>query len=375
MAWPERFQREFQRELQTKLETRLRVSLLEIGIVGNSSEGDVMQSQSRVDEQMAAAKPKPGSGVRRSNYFSSLGVLLASLSLMACAGLKTAQRGESSGKVTSEPISESTSSPTESAVTSTPANFPSFTLSSEETRRTGMVFAWTFTGSTRLVGDSGCRLRLRQRETGREKLLQLKADVPVSVQALEPGTWDAQRLGCGVTRLWEIQDLFRDGIVVKANSVSVVGWFVFDFDERTLRGVREAGREENTRLAASIAAQWPSGTSKLISGFSGKELPKEIESRDEIVRVKAIGLKQNQAILEPLLARLQACASGGIRQDPLRAGRLRIEAQYRGGAFVGAKSASSPHALRDDLVACFLGAHENFQVEASAGDFMLDTTY
>jgi hypothetical protein len=238
-----------------------------------------------------------------------------------------------------------------------------------------MLFAWTFTGSTRLVGDSGCRLRLRQRETGREKLLQLKADVPVSVQVLDPGTWDAQRLGCGVTRLWEIQDLFRDGIVVKANSVSVVGWFVFDFDERTLRGVREAGREENTRLAASIAAQWPSGTSKLISGFSGKELPKEIESRDEIVRVKAIGLKQNQAILEPLLARLQACASGGIRQDPLRAGRLRIEAQYRGGVFVGAKSATSPHALRDELVACFLGAHENFQVEASAGDFMLDTTY
>ncbi len=301
------------------------------------------------------------------------GAVIGAILISGCAGLKTAKRGDS--VEATGPAVEAASSAAPSEVSMAPASFPSFTLSADETRRTGMVFAWTFTGSTRLVGDSGCRLRLRQRESGREKLLQLRADVPVSVQSLEPGTWDAMRLGCGVTRLWEIKDLFRDGIVVKANSVSVVGWFVFDFDERTLRGVREAGREENTRLAAAIASQWSTATSKLISGFSGKELPKELESRDEIVRVKAIGLKQNQAILEPLLARLQACASGGIRQDPLRAGRLRIEAQYRSGAFVGAKSGSSAHALRDDLVTCFLGAHENFQVEASAGDFMLDTTY
>ena len=299
------------------------------------------------------------------------------LTLTACAGLKTAQRqkaDEGQANDSKVQVTEATASEAEVAAPA-PAKFPSFTLSAQETRGTGIVFAWTQTGSTRMVGDSGCRLRLRHRESGREKLLQLRAEVPVGVQSIEPGTWDAVRLGCGVTRLWEIKDLFRDGIVVKANSVSVVGWFVFDFDDRTLRGVREAGREENTRLAAAVSAQWPTGASKLISGFSGKELPKELESRDEIVRVKAIGLKQNQAILEPLLARLQACASGGIRQDPLRAGRLRIEAQYRGGTFVGAKSGSSPHALRDDLVTCFLGAHENFQIEASAGDFMLDTTY
>lgn len=216
-------------------------------------------------------------------------------------------------------------------------------------------------------------MRVRNRESGDTVLLKIDTKSPVSIQALRPGTWDAKRLGCGLTRIWDLEGLFRDGFVVKQDSISVIGWFVFDFDERTLVSVREGGRQENTNLAMQLRAGW-SGGSNLISGFSGKPIPMKLESRDEIVRVKATGLPNSNEVLQPLLARFQACASMGMKVDPVRAGTLRLEASYKAGRFTGAKTVAVEHALRDDLIQCILEAHENFAV-AGGGDFNLETTY
>lgn len=251
--------------------------------------------------------------------------------------------------------------------------------SGPEKAQTGVIFAWTLVGSKRLVGDAGCRLRVRNRESGDTVLLKIDAKTPVTIQALKPGTWDAKRLGCGVTRVWDLEGLMRDGFVVKPNSISVIGWFVFEFDDRTLVTVREGGRKENSILASQLRASgggWPVGASTLISGFSAKPIPSadKLTSRDEIVRVKAIGLRDSETKLLPLLGRFQGCASQGMKVDPLRAGSLKIEATYRGGKFSGAKTLSFDHALRDDLVQCLLQAHETFVME-SGGDFTLETTY
>ncbi|CAN5717264.1 hypothetical protein BH10BDE1_BH10BDE1_03880 [soil metagenome] len=245
--------------------------------------------------------------------------------------------------------------------------------SSSETSKTGVIFAWTISGSTRLVSDSGCRLRVRNRESGDTVLLKIEAQTPVSVQSLKPGTWDAKRLGCGLTRIWDLEGLFRDGFVVKPGSISVIGWFVFEFDERTLVTVREGGRQENTNLAMQLRGGW-SGNSTLISGFSGKLIPMKLEPRDEIVRVKATGLPNSDSVLQPLLSRFQTCASSGMKVDPLRAGTLKMEATYKAGKFVGAKTVAQENALRDDLIQCILEAHEKFNV-AGGGDFSLETTY
>lgn len=307
---------------------------------------------------------------RLTPHLSAIGMSLLISMLISCSNLQV--RKSKDGSLESPPPEESP------AIVS--VGKPSFPIvdparwSSSEKAQTGLIFAWTIQGSNRLISESGCRLRLRHRESGDTALLNIQAKTPVSIQTLKAGTWDAKRLGCGLTRIWDLEGLFTDGFVVKPDSISVVGWFVFEFDERTLKIVREGGREENTRLASQLQLGWGSMGSQLISGFSGKPLPAKLEVRDEIVRVKATGLKNSDEILRPLLTRFQSCATQGIKVDPLRAGLLKIEATYKAGQFTGAKTGLGENALRDDLIQCILKAHEAFQVSGS-GDFVLETTY
>lgn len=316
-----------------------------------------------------ATRFETGWGVR-------LGAVALGFALVAgCSGLKTR-----SGDDSEAPAPEDSPAAISKASTVKPVfpviNFKLWPRS--EFSKTGVIFAWTLTGSTRLVSDAGCRLRVRHRESGDTLLLKIDPKVPVSVQSLKPGTWDAQRLGCGLTRVWDLEDLFRDGFTVKANSVSVIGWFLFEFDDRTLVTVREGGREENTRLAGQLRSVWPAGAASLVSGFSGKPLPATIDIRDEIVRVKSVGLADSDEVLKPLLARFQSCAGVGMKLDPLRAGTLRMSVKYKAGVYDGVKSSSAEHALRDDLVQCLVGAHETFTVpppSGASGDFTLETTY
>lgn len=303
--------------------------------------------------------------------FTSL--LVTSLLGAGCAEFKTNRRTDEGLEA---PPPEDSPAVVAQSTNSTPHNFPMVDpsrFSATDKAKTGVVFAWTLTGSPRLISDSGCRLRVRERQSRETVLLKIDPRSPVTIQSLKPGTWDAQRLGCGLARVWDLDGLFGDGFVVKPDSISVIGWFVFSFDERTLVSVREGGRQENTNLASQLRSAW-SGASSLLSGFSGKAIPSKVDSRDEIVRVKATGLKDSDRILQPLLLRFQSCASAGMKVDPLRAGTLKIEAAYKGGQFAGAKTAVTENALRDDLIQCILNAHETFKV-SGGGDFTLDTTY
>jgi hypothetical protein len=302
------------------------------------------------------------------------GMTFTILGLVGCSSLQT--RNSTDGRLEAPAPDDS---PAVVASRKNDGVLPTFpvvdpaTWSASETSKTGVIFAWSISGSTRLISDSGCRLRVRNRESGDTVLLKIDAQTPVSVQSLKPGTWDAKRLGCGLTRIWDLEGLFRDGFVVKPGSISVIGWFVFEFNERTLVTVREGGRQENTNLAMQLRGGW-SGRSTLVSGFSGKLIPMKLEPRDEIVRVKATGLPNSDTVLQPLLSRFQACASAGMKVDPLRAGTLKMESVYKAGKFAGAKAVVQENALRDDLIQCILEAHEKFMV-AGGGDFSLETTY
>ncbi len=291
------------------------------------------------------------------------------MSAVGCAVLQT--RRAADGPYGSEPPEESASMVSDIAPLFPPVHAEQW--SAAERAQTGVIFAWTIKGSQRLISESGCRLRVRHRESGDTVLLKVEANRAISIQPLKPGTWDAKRLGCGLTRVWDLEGLFSDGFQVKPDSLSVIGWFVFEFDDRTLKTVREGGREENTRLASQLLAGW-SGGSSLISGFSGKHLPSKVDARDEIVRIKPNGLKNSDELLRPLLTRFQSCASQAMKSDPLRGGVLKMEVAYKGGQYAGAKTGLGGHALRDDFVQCLLQAHESFHVVAG-GDFTLETTY
>lgn len=304
-------------------------------------------------------------------FLVSLSVVILIVALSACTSTGV-NRSDKSASMAEEAASGGQSNSSTKSLAQFPTVDPS-RWGSSETAKTGVVFAWTLAGSSRLVSDSGCRLRVRHRESGDTVLLKIETKTPVSIQSLKPGTWDAKRLGCGLTRVWDLDGLFRDGFIVKSESISVVGWFVFEFDDRTLVSVREGGRQENTNLAMQLRGGW-SGPSQLISGFSGKPIPAKFESGDETVHVKAMGLKNSDQLLQPLLARFQSCASQGMKADPLRAGSLKIEANYESGVFTGARTLSQDSALRDDLLQCIRDAHEKFTL-AGSGDFTLETTY
>jgi hypothetical protein len=310
----------------------------------------------------------------------SVGILVVMFSLSACSGLKIKRSAD--GRLEAPPPVDSPAVVAEASDTASAVEFPIVDVgqwSPSDMAKTGVIFAWSLTGTKKLVGDSGCRLRMRQRETGDTVLLKIDTKSPVSIQALKPGTWDAKRLGCGVTRVWDLEGLMREGFIVKQGSMSVIGWFLFEFDDRSLITVREGGREENTAMAVqlrTVGAGWPSNASTLISGFSGKVIPPaaKLEVRDEVVRIKAFSLRDSDAKLLPLLNRFQSCASQGMKVDPLRAGTLKIEVSYKGGKYAGSKTSGADHALRDDLVQCLIQAHETFVLD-SGGDFTLETTY
>jgi hypothetical protein len=316
----------------------------------------------------------------RSVVLAAILTISLGLTLSACSGLKI--KRSSDGSLEAPPPADSPAVVAEASDSSPDIQYPAVDVSQWSTgdmAKTGVIFAWSLSGSKKLVGDSGCRLRMRQRETGDTVLLKIDTKNPVTIQELKPGTWDAKRLGCGVTRVWDLEGLMREGFVVKPGAMSVIGWFLFEFDDRRLITVREGGRKENTAMAVqlrTVAGGWPTSASTLISGFSGKAIPaaSKLEVRDEVVRVKALSLRDSDAKLLPLLNRFQGCASQGMKVDPLRAGTLKIEVSYKAGKYAGSKTSSSDHALRDDLVQCIIQAHETFVLE-SGGDFTLETSY
>lgn len=233
----------------------------------------------------------------------------------------------------------------------------------------------------------GCRLRLRERTSGIEKVLSLNE--PLTIEPLNPGVWDVKRLGCGIGKVWELEGLFQSGLLIQKGEISVAGWMVLELNPSQALVVREAGREFNTELALRLKAehgQSPLISVPLVSAFTKKALPKGMTARDEVVRIqaKSIHLKTatakapEQAELADLLRMTQECATEGLRKDPLRAGQIELESEYRSGVSVGVKpiraEGGDTHAMRDELELCFIRALSDFK-SPNGGDFQLKLIY
>lgn len=257
-------------------------------------------------------------------------------------------------------------------------------LNKAELSQSGVIFSWAAQGDPQIVSESGCRLRLREDKSGETLFVTLKIGQPLIFQKLKPGHWEVKRLGCGLTKVYDLDGAFADGFTVKAGKVSALGWMVFGFDRRGLQIFREGGRDENTQWLQSLLGHWPKSSSKressfpistnLISGFSGKEIPDGVVMRDEVVRLKAKGLRFDESVLQPLAKALQGCAATAMKTDPLRAGEFKMESQYLNGAYRSSKTLSAANALRDEFVVCLLRAHEAYSAPGS-GEFFIETTY
>lgn len=251
--------------------------------------------------------------------------------------------------------------------------------SSQDKSKTGVIFSWTLSGERGVVTQGGCRLRLRERKSGKSSLLKISANQPVGIYSVDPGVWDIQRLGCGLTRMWDIEGLMPEGIVVEEGSLSVLGWLIFHLENKSLKAVREGSRQNNLALALALQKTFgrkeKKAQAKLISAFSGKEIPSlQGVTADDTVHVQAVGLNGPQSDLDPLLNRLRDCTKLGMKTDPLRAGLIKIEARYQKGNFQELKKLGEFQALREDLIGCLEAAHENF-IAPHGSNTKITTTY
>lgn len=233
----------------------------------------------------------------------------------------------------------------------------------------GVLLGYEFIGGKDIVGPGGCRLRVENLNTKKDQFLTLKADALGVFAPLDPGLYTTRRIGCGVSRVWNIDDLFAEGFRVEPGKVSYIGKVYFMFSQGEMNSVRKGTRLESAEsLSATLGLLSKGGREALISGFTGRPLTREMieGERREGFDVFAQGTARAQDLLEPLLARLKRCGTEAAQQDPLRFGQLEIVASYRQGKFVDFPSRRETDALSADFKSCIDASLREFQPSAGS---------
>jgi hypothetical protein len=236
-------------------------------------------------------------------------------------------------------------------------------------------YEYQSTGGRVKVPESGCRLKLSQKGTKRTVFVSLPPAQASARAQLAPGEWLVERLGCGLGKVWDLDDLFPNGLIVQTGRVNAVGKLILEIPEVSL--VRRTGEVKGetpskVRLAArGESLSWlesAAGSMGAIgSAFTGKTLSdtKAISSEEgplgrDGFRLEAIGLSggesQARTLLAPLQTRLLNCTERESASDPLRLGRIRWDVKYVAGKPSAANEVESRHAFRDEFINCLKGA-------------------
>jgi len=203
--------------------------------------------------------------------------------------------------------------------------------------------------------DLVCRWRMINQESGRSFFLDVKAGSPRVYTQLDPGTYKAGRLGCGIARVWDIDDVFKEGFRVEDGLVSYLGKLVFEFKKNELDTVRKASRTESAKAFVSALSSTPAANQGVISGFTGRRIERgmvEGSGAQEGFDVYAKGTGEANQLLEPLVNHLRNCAKDSSAQDPLRFGRLEYVAVYKDGRFNEMKARNDSNGFSDKLRSC-----------------------
>jgi hypothetical protein len=201
-----------------------------------------------------------------------------------------------------------------------------------------------------------CRWRVINQETSKSYFITLNASSPQVFTQLDPGTYKTGRLGCGVSRVWDINDVFKDGFHVEHGAVSYLGKLFFEFKNGELETVRKATRVESARAFASAMNETPASVMPAISGFTGRKVEPAMVDSGEALRngfdVYAKGFDDAGRQLESLVTHLKSCEQEESVRDHLRFGRLEYIALYKLGRFNEMKSRRETNAFSDKLRSC-----------------------
>lgn len=229
----------------------------------------------------------------------------------------------------------------------------------------GVVFAYQFQG-TGVPADGACRMRIIKKDTGRSFIVTLQTSVNAAFAPLEPGIYEAGRLGCSVTRLYEMTDLYPQGFEVRAGQVGYLGKLIFKFDGKNLIEVNKAGRSESAASYETVSAIIPPGAA-LVSAFTLAPLTNEMASEGSNsngFNVRAKGIQGPS--LDTLLSELQRCEKNVAKADPLRFGTLDYTATYKSGRFADFKERRDTNAFPEMLRDCVSETLSKFQPEAKS---------
>lgn len=227
----------------------------------------------------------------------------------------------------------------------------------------GVLLTYEIRGGERVVGSSGCRMRVLNRETRSSVFLDIKQNEAAVFEPLEPGAYEVTRIGCGIGRIWDLNDLYKSGFQVQSGRVSYLGKLIFVFKSGKLDVVLKGTRLDSMQSFSSVQAVIPVGYGPMISGFSGLPITDEMvqgEIRDGF-DVFIQGTRNPDGHLDPLLENLKECASRENSRDPLRFGQLEYVALYRDGRFASFKSQVDKNALSTDMRGCIQDAMQKFR--------------
>jgi hypothetical protein len=226
----------------------------------------------------------------------------------------------------------------------------------------GVLLAHSFVKSGETVSREGCRLRVENLSTKKHYFLVIKPRGPAVFSPLEPGSYRMRRLGCGVTKVWDLSEIANFDVM--PGQVSYIGKETFVFDpEGELAEVQKASRLESAEALVAALDQVPQAAREsLVSGYTLKPITKAMREGElrEGFDVFGQGTSNPNEILAPLVAKLKICSNDAAKIDPLRIGSLKIVALYKDGRFVGIKEKSGENALSDQFVKCIEQAHEAF---------------
>jgi hypothetical protein len=242
----------------------------------------------------------------------------------------------------------------------------------------GILLVTDFSGRAAAgLADTPCRWRMIHKASGKSYFVNLARDNEATFSSMEPGHYQTGRLGCGVKKIWELDEVFKDGFTVEAGKVSYLGKLTFVFAGKDLKEIQKASRAESAQAFPAAVQAVPPGSGEVISGFTGRSLSTKMVDTDELrdgFDVFATGLKDASRELEPLLSKLQNCAKSEGVADPVRFGRLEYIAVFRNGRFSEMKDRRDVNAFSETLRSCVERGIMMFQSN-SKSEFQLRVRY
>lgn len=228
----------------------------------------------------------------------------------------------------------------------------------------GILLGVHFNDPARSLGSSECRLRVENQTTKKDTFVDLKPGEPGVYEALVPGHYMVRRLGCGLGKVWNLEELFPSGFDVQPGRVSYLGEVRFDFKKGQLTTVRNSSRTESAEILPNLLKRAPAGAQdRLVSGFTDKAITQDMMTGAprEGFDVFALGVRDPDRILAPVLESLKTCGNQAAVRDPLRFGQLEYVAVYRQGQFVEIRDRIDKNAFSDTFRSCIEQALRDFQ--------------